>query len=419
MDKEQLKQIVIEQRETLFHKPLGIEREQLKNIEKKIPLPHIIVITGMRRCGKSTLLRQIMNKYYADKHFYYINFEDERLFQFKATEFNQLYEALLEVYGEQKTFFIDEIQAVDMFELFVRRFYDSGFKFFITGSNAKLLSHEVSTKLTGRHVDIIVKPFSFEEFLKLNNLIVDNKMLYQSKTRVMLKNYFSEYLETGGMPEFLVYNDSEILLRTYEDIVLKDIIVRHNVENNVQIRELYTYLINNFSNKFSYTKLKEVMKLGSVNTIKKYITYLEDSYFVKTIHKFEYSFRKQLVNDKKVYVNDNGFIQKLATRITKDKGWLLENLVFNTLNISSPICYFSQKRECDFIVMNNKEIVSIIQVTYVLDLNNKEREIEGLIEALEYTRKKEGLIITYDQEEVLKIKNKTIKIIPIWKWLLK
>src|SRR3989344_5396982 len=167
LTKEQLKKILEEQRDSILKKKLGVERILLDGIENKRKLPHIVVITGIRRSGKSTLLRQIIKRYYKDEDFYYINFEDERLFDFKAENFNDIYESLLELFGEKKTFFIDEIQNIANFENFVRRFYDNGFKFFITGSNAKLLSKELGTKLTGRHVDIVVRPFSFLEFLKM------------------------------------------------------------------------------------------------------------------------------------------------------------------------------------------------------------------------------------------------------------
>jgi uncharacterized protein len=161
LTKEQLKQILVSQRETILKKDYGIERTILKDIKTKMSLPHVIVITGMRRSGKSTFLKQIIEKYYHNKNFYYINFEDERLFNFDASRFNDIYESLIDLYGECKTFFIDEIQNIPNFETFVRRFYEQGFKFYLTGSSASLLSKELGTKLTGRHVDIIVKPFSF------------------------------------------------------------------------------------------------------------------------------------------------------------------------------------------------------------------------------------------------------------------
>lgn len=419
LTKEQLKQILASQRESILKKPFGIEREILKEIETKQKLPHVIVITGIRRSGKSTLLRQIMEKYYNNKDFYYVNFEDERLLNFDARQFNDIYESLIELYGEQKIFFIDEIQNVKNFETFVRRFYDMGFKFHIAGSNANLLSKELGTKLTGRHVDIVVTPFSFREFLKLKKFKVEQKKIYLTETRVKIKKLFEEYLIKGGMPEYLLYDDIEILMRTYEDILIKDIVVRYNVDDVTQIREMYQYLISNFSNKFSYNAIKKMMKMGSVNTVKKHTSYLEEVYFAKTIKKFDHSLKKQIVNDKKMYIIDNGFLQAISTRLTQDKGWLLENIVFNILNDQfTDVFYFSDKQECDFITLKQKNVHSIIQVTWELNEKNKEREIKGLVSAMDTFKQKTGLILTYDQEDEMAIENKKIVVKPVWKWLL-
>jgi uncharacterized protein len=419
LSKEQIKQIIISQRENILKKDFGIERSVLKEIKEKKKLPHIIVITGVRRCGKSTILKQIIERYYPNKDFYYINFEDERFFNFDASNFNEIYEILVELYGECKTFFIDEIQNINNFEIFVRRFYDNGFKFYITGSNANLLSKELGTKLTGRHVDIEVSPFSFLEFLKLKKFKFEKKSIYLTETRVKIKKLFEKYLEKGGMPEYLQFDDVEILMRTYEDILLKDIIVRYKVDNISSIREMYQYMVSNFSNKFSYNSIKKISEIGSVNTVKKYISYLEETFFAKTINKFEYSIKKQLINDKKLYIIDNGFLQILSTRLTKDKGWLLENMVFNTINKQhTNIFYFSEKQECDFIALKNKKIISIIQVTWELNETNKKREIEGLLSAMKFFKQKTGLILTYDQEDEKIIEGNKIIIKPVWKWLL-
>ena len=228
ISKDQLKQVFVEQNEAILKKPLGIERTILKTIEKKVKLPHVVVLTGLRRSGKSTLLRQLMKKQYNDKDFYYVNFEDERLFNFQAENFDMIYEALLELFGEKKTFFIDEIQNITDFESFVRRFYDSGFKFFVTGSSAKLLSKEIGTKLTGRHVDIVVKPFSFREYLDSKDFKFDKHTIFKTNTRAVLKKHFSKFLFDGGMPEYVQYNDSEILIRIYEDIFYNNIFINSN-----------------------------------------------------------------------------------------------------------------------------------------------------------------------------------------------
>ena len=419
LSKEQIKQILVDQREAILNKEVGVERTILADIGKKIKLPHIIVISGLRRVGKSTLLRQIMKTYYGDKDFYYINFEDERLFNFNAKNFNLLYEALVELYGERKTFFIDEIQNVINFENFVRRFYDIGFKFFVTGSNANLLSREIGSRLTGRHVELVVNPFSFYEYLKFKNIQFEKRMLYKTETRAKLKNLFAKYLTNGGMPEFLKYKDPEILSRIYEDIVIKDIAVRYKIENLYEMRELYQYIITNFANKISFHSLKKIVGLGSITTVKKYVLFLAETFFISIVHKFDFSLKKQLVNVKKFYVADNGFIPRISTKVTRDKGWLLENYVLNVLKTGGVnIFYYSGQNECDFIVQKNKKITQAIQVTSELADSNRQREINGLLEAMKCFKLNRGLILTDDQEEDLNIGDYKVYVKPVWKWAL-
>ncbi len=418
LSESEIKEILVRQRETILSKKYGVEREVLKEVESKLKLPHVVVLTGLRRSGKSTLLRQLIKKHYKDEDFYYLNFEDERLFNFPAKDFNSLYEALISLYGKKKTFFLDEIQNVANFETFVRRLYEEGFKFFITGSSATLLSRELGTKLTGRHVDIIVRPFSFSEFLELKGIKINPPSFYKTEAKIEIKKYFEEYLLRGGMPEYLIYNDPELLTRVYEDTIIKDIAVRYKVDNVAVLRQLYSYLVNNFANKFSYNSLKKVTSIKSVNTIKKFISYLEETYFARTINKFNHSYKKQIINDKKFYVLDNGFLGVLSKKLTRDHGWLLENLIFNCLNKDNDVFYYAGKKECDFLIVRNKEVKQAIQVCYELKEDNKEREIAGLLEAMNQFKLKEGRIIAHDQEENIQKNGKLVKIIPAWKWLL-
>jgi predicted AAA+ superfamily ATPase len=418
LSEDEIKEILVRQKETILKKKYGIERAVLKEVESKAKLPHVVVLTGLRRSGKSTLLRQLIKKHYHDEDFYYINFEDERLFNFPAENFNRLYEALVSLYGNKKTFFLDEIQNVTNFETFIRRFYEEGFKFFITGSSATLLSKEIGTKLTGRHVDIVVRPFSFLEFLELRGININKESIYKMESKIEIKKYFEEYLIKGGMPEYLIYNDPELLTKVYEDTVLKDIAVRHKVENVAILRQLYSYLITNLANKFSFNSIKQVTNIKSVNTIKKFIGYLEETYFAKTINKFDYSFKKQIVNDKKFYILDNGFIGVLSKKLSKDNGWLLENLVFICLNKDKEVFYYSDINECDFVVKEGIKITQAVQVCYDLTERNMKREVDGLIEALDKFKLKEGLILTYNQDDHFEKDGKTIKVLPVWKWLL-
>ncbi|MEI6435817.1 MAG: ATP-binding protein [Bacteroidota bacterium] len=416
--KELLKQVISGQRASFLKKETGIKREALERVKQKIILPHIHVITGLRRCGKSTLLRQIVKEFYNDKDFYYLNFEDERLLNFDPTKFNLVYETMVELFGPQNTFFIDEIQHVSQFDSFIRRFYDQGFKFYLTGSNAGLLKEEISTRLTGRHIDTYLQPFSFTEYLSTKNVIINPSSIYQSEERAVIKNAFDEYLIRGGMPEYTLFQDEEIIRRNYDDIVMRDIILRKKVENVLAAKEIYLYLISNFAQRFSYNSLNKIVNSVSINTIRKYIGYLEESYFAMTVNRFDFSVGKQLANDKKIYICDNAFIMNISTRVGIDKGWLLENLIVNTLEPVNGIFYYSGKRECDFITMDNKKIGSAYQVCWELNEKNLKLETEGIVEALDHVGLKTGRILTYEQEDELIAGDKTITITPVWKWLL-
>jgi len=421
---DELKEILLRQRDTILKKGYGVERDLLKSIEKKLPLPHVIVLTGMRRSGKSTLLRQIIKKYYHDKDFYYINFEDERLLDFKASEFNRLYEASVSLFGKCKTFFLDEVQNVAHFETFIRRFYEEGFKFIITGSSAALLSCEIGTKLTGRHLDIALKPFSFTEYLSSKGIVLTEAFWLRVESRVEIKKHFEDYLSRGGMPEYLAYGDVELLGQVYNDLVIKDIAARYKVEDTLTLRQLYLYLISNVANRFSFNSLKKFSDVKSVNTIKKFIGYLEQTYFAVTINKFDYSLKRQGMNDKKFYLADNGFLEVLSWSFSKDKGKLLENLVFTNLSRDyneGEVAYFADaKSECDFIVSKNRQVLGAFQVCYEFNEFNRERELRGLLAAMKTFELKQGFLLTMGQEEEIKIEGSgaVVVVVPVWKWLI-
>jgi len=175
----------------------------------------------------------------------------------------------------------------------------------------------------------------------------------------MLKKHFADFLVSGGMPEYVQYGDPEILARVYEDIVIKDIVARYKVDNVKGLKELYQYLITTVSQRFSYNSLKKFIKINSANTIKKYVDYLEETYFISQVSKFDYSLKKQIINDKKVYVVDNGFIPQISLKFTKDDGWLLENVVFLELKNYGEVFYYSGKFECDFVVAENNKVKEV------------------------------------------------------------
>jgi len=210
----------------------------------------------------------------------------------------------------------------------------------------------------------------------------------------------------------------EILMRTYEDIVIKDIVARYNVENIPELKQLYQYLITNFSQRFSYNSLKKFIEIKSSNTIKKYIDYFEETYFIKQVNKFDYGLKKQIINDKKVYIVDNGFISNISANLTKDKGWLLENLVFIELTAKGKVFYYSDKLECDFLLVDNKKVKKAIQVCWELNLKNKDRELAGLLEAMNFFKIKGGIVLTNDQDDEILVDGNKIIVKPVWKWLL-
>jgi hypothetical protein len=353
-----------------------------------------------------------------DENFYYVNFEDERLRTFKAQDFNDIYEAQLSLFGKKNVFLLDEVQNIHGFESFVRRFKEMGFKFYLTGSNANLLSKELGTKLTGRYLMIELTPFSFREFLDFKEIDHDERAVLNTETRVEIIKGFDEYLREGGMPEYLKYRDLEILFRTYEDIVIKDIVVRYGLENVRLLKDLYTYLISNVTNRFSYNSLKKIIGAGSSTTVQNYIHYLEEAYFCKVVHRYDTSIKVQLSNPKKFYLADHGFIRPISSRTTKDLGKILENIIFYQLSRKGEVFYHENGRECDLVLVERNEITSMVQVTWELNESNMEREIEGLTEAMKKYGLDNGIIVTKEQEDELEMEGGRIEIIPAWKWCL-
>jgi uncharacterized protein len=419
MEKQYLEQIVLDQKERLNKLKEGYPREKLSNISNLIKHKINIVITGHRRSGKSTFLLQWMNKYY-NSNFYYLDFSDERLVDFKTKDFQLLYEIFLENFGEKNIFFFDELQGRKYdWNKFVNRLYSEGKRFFITGSNADLLSKEISTYLTGRHFDIMVWPFSFKEYLGYND---SNKNYKSTSGKVETIKYFNNYIKQGGFPEIVVYKNTDLLENIYQDVINNDILTRYDLKEEVQFKKMALFLISNFAREFSYTSLKNNFNLGSTNTSKNYVSYLTNTYLLFELTKYDYSLKKQESYSKKIYVIDTGLINKLAFAFSENIGRLYENLVFIELKRREQNIYFWKDKlnyEVDFITLEKNKVTSLIQVVYDLsDPKTKERKIRGLISGLKEFKLKEGIIITKDLEKEEKIDNKIIKYIPLWKWLL-
>ena len=416
LDKEVMRQVVLQQKNWLDKKEKTVEREILGEILKWFGDNRILVLTGLRRSGKSTLLKQIMENRLA---FGYVNFEDERFLSFEAKDFEQLNEVLVEVYDNPEIFFFDEVQNIPKFETFVRRLQDQNKKIIITGSNASLLSSELGTRLTGRYKSFEVYPFSFTEFLSFKDAIPDENAYYITEKKVNLLRLFDEYLTTGGLPEFLKYGDREYVKTLYDNILYRDIISRYSIKKQKVIKELVNILMTNISCPFTYNSLKNDLGLANAITVKEYISYLSNSYLFFELQKFDYSVRKQLSYPKKAYVIDPAFNQVAGFNFSANKGRLLENLVFLELKrMSLDVYYYSGKNECDFVIRDGNRIAEVLQVCHTLNESNRKREVDGLIEAAVKFNLKKGLILTHEQEEETTVDNIVIRIVPVLKWVL-
>jgi len=420
MEREKLYQILFDQQkeflkqDTLINR--DIEEHAIKLLKTKMPL----IITGVRRCGKSTLLKLLKNKLkLKNNQVLYINFNDERFTEFSTEDFQKIIEYLQERgYAKQSTLMLDEIQETTNWEKWVDRIKDTQ-QLIITGSNSKLLSSELSTILTGRALSIHVYPFNFKEYLNAKKIDISNWEL-DTTIQSTIRKEFKNYLEIGGFPKRILTNENSILTELYQNIVYKDIISRFSNKQVKNIKEALQYILNNTTKQISTRTLSEIAKIKNLATIKKIFDTLENAYLIFTITKFDYSIKKQIQNPKKIYCIDNGITTTTGFRFTENKGQLLENAIFLGLkNTEKEIYYHTEKHECDFIIKEGKKITVAIQVCYELTENNKEREYKGLLEAINKFNLKEGTIITYDQEEKIIHEKKHITIIPAWKWLLK
>lgn len=419
LSKELLFSVIKEQHENFYDYDLGIKREVLDQLKNVILSPQVTVITGLRRVGKSTLLAQIAKTYLND-NFYYINFEDERLINFKVEEFDLVREVLISLFGEKKIFLLDEIQNAVGWERFVRRLHDQGYKFIITGSNASLLSAELGTKLTGRSIKIELFPFSFKEFLDFKKIKISSTKILTTKQRGQLVKLTNEYIFSGGIPDALKYPDLEIHKTLYNDVLYRDIASRYQLENIRSLKELTFYLVSNFSTLISFNKLKDLLKLGSVNTVKSYVEYLENSWLIFVINKYAFSIKEQQIAAKKIYGIDTGLVRSVGFSFSENMGKLLENAVFLKLRKQESDIYYYKTRqgfEVDFFLPKKNVF---IQVSQYFDSKTKERELRVLLEACkEQGRSINLLVITQSEKLTLKVKGLNIEIVPLYEWLLK
>ena len=378
----------------------------------------IKVIIGPRRAGKSFYAIHFLNTV---KNFGYINFDDEKLVD--VQNYDEMVAAVNSVYDNPKYVLLDEIQNLPKWELFVNRLQRQGYNLIITGSNSHLLSKELSTHLTGRHSLITIFPFSFKEYLELED---------KELTSAEIQEKLSYYLTNGGFPEPLVkgVDLKEYLSTLFNSIVYKDIVKRYNIRQPKEIEDLAYYLISNVANEYSFHSLTKISKIKSSHTIRKYLHYLEESFILFSLSRFSYKVKEQLSSNKKIYCIDNGFIQAKAFTTSPDRGKLHENIVACALKkeeVSGRIeLYYwknQQQEEVDFVIKRGAQVEQLIQVCYTLkNLETKNREIRALIKAGKELRCKKLLILTDDKEGKESVEwfgeTAVIQFVPLWKWLI-
>lgn len=392
--KSVLHEVAEAQKSNLAELDTGMIRHQLNSMPEL--KSHALIISGIRRCGKSTLLHQWLKSKYREA--FYLNFEDPRLYELELNDFTRLDQIITE--QESNILYFDEIQVIEGWERYVRQKLDEGFQLVITGSNASLLSSELGTKLTGRHIMKELFPFSWKEFC-------DFKSLEPSEASL------KKYMETGGFPEYVKTENDDILHQLFEDILLRDIAARYGVRDVKTLQRLALYLVSNVGNLVTGNKLKSLFGIGATSTVMEYFSHLEQTWLLHFIPKFSYSVRKQSINPRKVYAIDTGLINVNSKSFSDDVGRILENLVFLNLRRSfKEICYFSEKGECDFVVFEKDRAKMVAQVCYELTPDNLERELNGLFEALDFFDMDKGFIVTSNQTDHYERDGKTAEVLP-------
>ena len=424
MDRKMLMEVVLEQDSKLkIQAEKGIiGRDAMPEHGKGLSGNHAVIISGIRRCGKSTLLNAIRRGFGRDGA-YYFSFEDERLIDFNSNDFNMLGEIFMQLHGDRKVFFLDEIQNVPGWEMFVRRQQDAGYKFYLTGSNASLLSRELGTKLTGRNVRVELYPFSFREYLRFAGDEPADAKFAVTKERAKLKSRFSEWLKNGGMPEYLKYKDQSMLKHAYEDIIYRDIAARYELKHVKALRELTLYFMSNIGGGFTYNSAAKFLGLGSMNTVKNYSDYLENSYLVFLVSRFSWSLKKQFSSEKKIYCVDNGLADSVAFKFSSNRGKYLENAVYMELRRRGEEIYYYKTEnglEVDFLTRGKKQKPSLYQsCAEMSNPKTRARELKALETGMKELGLKKAVIVTEDEEEFIKFQGGVIEVIPAYKWMLK
>jgi predicted AAA+ superfamily ATPase len=396
----------------------------IKNIEliqrdfEILDTEHITVLTGIRRSGKTHILYSIAQKY-PHEDILFLDLEDERLLGLNTLSNYDIIDSYHSIFPNKKpVLFFDEIQNLDNWHLYMKRLHVQGYKIYITGSNANLISREIATYLKGRSLETTIFPFSFEEFLLLKN-IVFSKSEWVTKNAQLLF-YFEEFMQFGGFPEVikvLPEHKRTVAQNLYNLLFYKDVVNKYD-KNDYLLKLIVNKIAENITKEYAISNLARKiipMYQASIPTIIDYFNILPEPYLTSNIYQYRTSFVVRQ-SKRKTYLTDNSFI--FLNRITTDKSRLFENMVFNFLQRKYKEIYYyktNNSLEVDFYV-NGFDRQILIQVSIsIQDLETKEREIKSLTKAMEELNIAQGYIYTYNENEIVEVKAGTIQVIPFWK----
>jgi len=397
--KSEIEEIAQSQKKKIITRDLGIARI----VDWTLPdtRSHALILTGIRRCGKSTFMYQLMKK--TGENCFFLNLDDPRLYGFDLNDFSRVHEIISE--GTYKYLFFDEVQLVDKWERFIRQLVDlQEYYVVLSGSNASMLSSELGTHLSGRHISKELFPFSYEEYINCTEAQrgIDTTIAF---------------LETGGFPAYVKTKYPEMLSEVLNDIIYRDICVRFGVRNHKALQQLSIYLISNVGKLMTANSLRKVLPVASTSTMMEYLNYFENAYLAFYVPRFSYSYRKQIQNPRKIYAIDTGMVSVNSRSFSNDVGRKFENMVYLSLRRRyNEVFYFSEKGECDFVFCKNGNPEGLIQVCLTLTRDNLKRELDGLYEAMDYFKIKQGLIITLEQEDQFMKNDMEVVVKPYHQW---
>ncbi len=422
---DRIEQILRDQREELLSTDFSqfITRPEEQEIDLNSRLAQIVI--GVRRCGKSTLCQKVLSQ--SNVHFAYVNFDDETLATVKSSQLNDILEMLYRIYGPFTHLFMDEIQNIPNWHLFVNRLLRQGVHLVLTGSNANLLSGELSTHLTGRYSEIRLYPFSFAEYCQAKGLGLD---ALTTKENGLLLHALDAYLMQGGFPETIDMTLQDKYINSlYAAIISKDICQRYKVRYKKTLQQIANTLLDQFCQEVSYSNLQANYQLSSLHTAKNYVSYLETAYLICLVPKFSFkSIERQ--TSRKVYAIDNAFITDHDDAVLTDSfGWRLENVVAVELlrrmkHATQQLFYLRQNKsyEVDFCIADRNRITELIQVTYDFSQPKTKlynREIGGLLKGSAATGCTNlTLIMMSGETGDIVIEGKTIHRVLAVDWLL-